>query len=49
MADNTRMKEMQGELKQISEVMGLHHDRFMHMDQKFEKNDQHLQELHSYS
>jgi len=46
MTDNTRMKEIQGELKWILETLGLHHDRFMQMDQRFEKIDQHLQELH---
>jgi len=46
MADNTRMKEIQGELKRISETLGLHNDRFMQMDQRFKKIDQHLQELH---
>jgi len=46
MTDNTRMKEIQEELKCISETLGLHHDRFMQMDQRFEKIDQHLQELH---
>ena len=49
MADNTRMKEIQGELKRISETLGLHHDRFMQMDQRFEKIDQHLHECISYS
>jgi len=33
MADNTRMKGIQEELKRISETLGLHHDRFMQMDQ----------------
>jgi len=42
MADNTRMKEIQRELKRISEMLGLHHDRFMEMDQRSEKIDQHL-------
>jgi len=46
MADNTRMKEIQGELKHISETLGLHHDQFMQMDQRFDKIDQQLQELH---
>jgi len=46
MDDNTRMKEIQGELKHVSETLGLHHDRFMQMDQLFEKIDQQLQELH---
>jgi len=46
MAENTRMKEIQGELKHISETLGLHHDRFMQMDQRFDKIDQQLQELH---
>jgi len=46
MADNTRMKEIQGELKRISETLGLRHDRFMQMDQRFDKIDQQLQELH---
>ena len=27
-------------------MLGLHHDRFMEMDQRSEKIDQHLQELH---
>ena len=40
MADNTRMKEIQGELKRVSETLGLHHDRFMQMDQRFDKIDQ---------
>jgi len=42
MAHNTRMKEIPGELKPISETLGLHHDRFIQMDQRFEKIDQHL-------
>ena len=46
MADNTRMKEIQGELKRVSETLGLHHDQFMQMDQRFDKIDQQLQELH---
>jgi len=46
MADNTRMKEIQGELKRVSETLGLHHDRFMQMDQRFDKIDQQLKELH---
>jgi len=46
MTDNTRMKEIQGELKHVSETLGLHHDRFMQMDQRFDKIDQQLQELH---
>jgi len=46
MADNTRMKEIQGELKHVSETLGLHHDRFMQMDQRFDKIDQQLKELH---
>jgi len=29
MANNTKMKEIQGELKSVSEALGLHHDRFM--------------------
>ena len=44
--DNTRMKEIQGELKRISETLGLHHDQFIQMDQRFDKIDQQLQELH---
>jgi len=43
MADNT---EIQGELKRISETLGLHHDQFMQMDQRFDKIDQQFQELH---
>jgi len=39
MANNTRMKEIQGELKRISKALGLHHDRFIQMDQRFEKTD----------
>jgi len=46
MADNIRMKEIKGELKRIWETMGLHHGQFMQMDQRFEKIDQQLQELH---
>jgi len=46
MADNSRMIEIQGELRRISETLGLHNDRFMQMDQRFEKIDQHLQEFH---
>ena len=45
MVDNTRMKEIQGELKRISKTLGLHQERFMQMDQRFEKIDQHLLEL----
>jgi len=45
MADNTIMKGIQGELKRISETLGLHQERFMQMDQRFEKIDQHLLEL----
>jgi len=40
------MKAIQGELKRISETLGLHHDRFMQIDQRFEKINQHLLELH---
>jgi len=29
MTDNTRMKEIQGELKRVSDTMGLHHDRYI--------------------
>jgi len=32
MADNTRMKEIQGELKHVLKTLGLH-DRFMQMDE----------------
>jgi len=42
MVDNTRMKEIHGELKHISETLGLRHDRFMQMDQRFDKIDQQL-------
>jgi len=35
MTDNTRMKEIQGEQKRISETLDLHHDRFMQIDQRF--------------
>jgi len=37
MADNTRMKVIQGKLKCVSETLGLHHNRFMQMDQRFDK------------
>jgi len=40
------MKEIQGELKRILKTLGLHNDRFMQIDQRFVKIDQHLQELH---
>jgi len=46
MADNPIMKEIQGELKRVSETLGLLHDQFMQMDQRFDRIDKHLQELH---